>query len=128
MTITDGNQYNETRLKEIINKEDHPGGTLSGIINQFGYPSFYDYFEKENVLIIYYLSEETETMYVLAPFYITKKIDYHGYYFQFDINGGNILASKLNNTGYKIMLGKHYEYKQQVPLGIFLEELKKGKS
>jgi hypothetical protein len=125
MTVTDGNLFKESELKEMMNSGDPPSGTLFRIVNKFGYPSFYDYFEKGNVLTVCYLIKKTTVVYVLAPFYIDKKIDYRCYYFQFDIDRADVLESKLKRTGYRIMFGKYYGYTQP-PFGVLLTDIEKS--
>jgi hypothetical protein len=80
-----------------MNEEERPSGTLAKIVNNFGYPSFYDYFGKENKLIIYYISKEDTSIYILLPFFIKRDITYHSYYFQFNINRENVKENRLQN-------------------------------
>jgi hypothetical protein len=105
-------------LNEAMNSENHPGGTLLSIINTFGYPSFYDYFESQKNIIIFYVVEKS----TISHFMGDGKKDYYVYYFQFEVNEGDILSSSLEKTGYKAKaLGKYYPYTQE-PLGIFLQK------
>jgi hypothetical protein len=122
ITIKDGEQ-GSPEFRKQLKSGNYPNTSLKDAVEYFGYPAFYDYYETEQRIILYYIAEYTEIIHILAPFYIDVNKNYQTYYFYFEIDNDDIYNSKLEKAGHIVMLGKHYHAGPQIPLGIFLQSL-----